>query len=329
MGANPKLNPADTTTPSKETYFPLPIHTYNEGDIIDQKLYFKYQGQFVFFQEKGQKWLSADSKRLKDFGLEDLYIRADSLNVWHEFMDSKMPKLLQEPKMSMADKGKIIYQTCVSTAEAVFNNPKSSETAQKSTSFLKHCIDFLSQDKSSFYELFKTSALTMSEHSHGLHVAAYAVTLGKKMGFTKEQELVTLGVGALLHDLGKTKISPELLDRKGPISDAEKEELKKHAKYGYEIVSQYGTAIPQLAKRIIVEHHERIDGSGYPKGLTGGQIHIFSQIVGVCDVFDSMTSHRPYKDKASPFDSVSEMLTLDQNKFDKNLLVAFIEMMKP
>jgi putative nucleotidyltransferase with HDIG domain len=319
--------PSEATMDAKaRQYFAVPIHTYKEGDVIDQPLYFLYEGQYILFQEKGRRWVQDDSTKLENFGISELYTKFDHESQWHEFMDNKMQLLLDEPQMSVQEKARIVYMTSVSSANAVFQNPKSPEAAQRSVSFVKHCIDYLNQDSSAFYELFSTSAQNMAEHSHGLHVAAYSVTLAKHLGHKEEKDLLALGVGAVLHDIGKTKIDRALLEKPGKPTREEMELLKKHTTFGYEIANHHSVFVPDLARKIVWQHHERIDGSGYPKGLVN--IPIFSQIVGIVDVFDAMTSHRPYKAQTRSVDTLMEMLQMNKGGFDRNLLIAFIEMMK-
>src|SRR4051812_21223293 len=93
---------------SKVTYYAVPTHTYKEGDVIDHPLYFIYEGQYIFFQERGRKWISEDSEKLLNFGITELYMKFESDSHWHEFMDQKMEKLLNEPNMSVQEKARLI-----------------------------------------------------------------------------------------------------------------------------------------------------------------------------------------------------------------------------
>lgn len=307
-------------------YFAVSIHTYKQGDMIDHPLFFLYEGQYILFQEKGRRWVEEDSQKLENFGISELYTKFEDEGHWHEFMDAKMASLLDAPEMSIQEKARIIYMTSVSSANAVFQNPKSPQAAQRSVAFVRHCIEYLNQEPNSFYELFSTSAQNMAEHSHGLHVAAYSITLAKHLGHKDEKELRALGIGAVLHDIGKSKIDRALLEKPGKITNEERILLQKHTTYGLDIATLHSAFVPDLAKKIIYQHHERIDGSGYPMGIIN--IPLFSQIVGIVDVFDAMTSHRPYKAQTRSIDTLMEMLQMNKGGFDRNLLIAFIEMMK-
>ena len=137
-------------------------------------------------------------------------------------------------------------------------------------------------------------------YSHSINVSLLCMLIGKwlKFDYYKIKELVQAG---LLHDIGKGKIPPEILNKPGDLTSEEYGEMKMHALYGYRIAEK----IPNLNENIlngILMHHEREDGSGYPLNLKGDQICEFAKIVAVADIYDAMTSNRVYKGKGSPFD---------------------------
>jgi putative nucleotidyltransferase with HDIG domain len=148
-----------------------------------------------------------------------------------------------------------------------------------------------------------------------------AVKIGREMNLTKEQ-LDDLRKGGLLHDIGKIAIPFDILDKPGKLSDKEFEIIKKHVNYGVSIIEpiySYRDIIP-----IIQQHHERIDGSGYPYGLTGAEISLYARILAVADVYDAMTSDRPYR-RAVEHSKTLELIRNDAGKkYDPVVVDAFI-----
>lgn len=134
---------------------------------------------------------------------------------------------------------------------------------------------------------------------HCVNVALLAMLIGKwlKLGSDDIYMLVQAG---LLHDIGKSLIPPELLNKPGKLTEEEFEEVKKHAEYSYYLVRQLN-GVDKRVSEAVFYHHEREDGSGYPKGLAGQQISQFAKILAVADTFDAMTANRTYKLKSSPF----------------------------
>jgi len=137
-------------------------------------------------------------------------------------------------------------------------------------------------------------------YAHCVNVSLLSMLIGKwmKMEFPKLKSLVT---SAFLHDVGKTKISPEILNKPGRLDADEFEEIKNHPTYGYKISENIADLNDDIRKGILL-HHEREDGSGYPFGLKGESIPEFAKIIAVADVYDAMTSNRPYKERDCPFD---------------------------
>ncbi|HXE96768.1 MAG TPA: HD domain-containing phosphohydrolase [Dongiaceae bacterium] len=157
--------------------------------------------------------------------------------------------------------------------------------------------------------------------SHSERVMNYAAFLGAKLGLVG-RELQDLSKGALLHDIGKIGISDNILLKPGHLDDNEWIEMRKHPQVGYEILSEI--AFLKAPAEIILAHHERFDGTGYPKRLKGYQIPIGSRIFAVVDTLDAMTSDRPYR-KALPFAMVvNEIIKFRGSQFDPAIADLFL-----
>jgi putative nucleotidyltransferase with HDIG domain len=144
-------------------------------------------------------------------------------------------------------------------------------------------------------------------YGHSERVAAYAVAIAEALALDPV-DVTTVRVGASLHDIGKVRIPPTILNKPGKLTPEEFDVIKKHPEWGLEILEDL--EFPWLIKPIIRWHHEKIDGSGYPDGLAGDEIPLHAQIVCVADVFDAMTSARSYQDPVSPGDAVARMRKL-------------------
>lgn len=137
--------------------------------------------------------------------------------------------------------------------------------------------------------------------SHSVSTMVHSVLCGKRMGYDKET-LHTLAEGALFHDFGKLLVDSNILQKKGKLTDVEFENIKTHPLLGYEVLCKYSN-ISDEAKRIALEHHERLDGSGYPYGLKSDEILEMSKIVAIADVYDALTAERCYRRSMSNKDA--------------------------
>lgn len=159
-------------------------------------------------------------------------------------------------------------------------------------------------------------------YSHCLNVALLSMLIGKWMKFDYKK-VKTLVYAGLLHDIGKSKVSPAILNKPGALTDEEFEEVKKHTVYGVNICENI-TGISEDVLKGILMHHEREDGSGYPFGLKSEQIHEFGKIIAVADIFDAMTSNRSYKDRKSPFNVIDSMQKENFGKLDHRVVSVFL-----
>lgn len=157
---------------------------------------------------------------------------------------------------------------------------------------------------------------------HSINVSLLSSMIGKWLGYSPN-DLMDLSVSALLHDLGKCKIPTEILNKPARLNQVEFEIMKGHSYHGYQLLTDNN----QLSQDVlygILSHHERMDGTGYPNGTKGYNIHEFARIIGIADMFDAMTSNRVYKSKISPFIVAEEMLRESYNHLDVNITSLFL-----
>jgi len=159
-------------------------------------------------------------------------------------------------------------------------------------------------------------------YSHSVNVSLLCFLIGSWLNLSPVQKKI-LSYCGLLHDIGKSKISQEILNKPGPLTPKEYEEMKKHSVLGYKIL-EANIAISKDVMIGVLLHHEREDGSGYPFGIKGDQISLYAKIISIADVFDAITSDRVYRKRQTPFDVLqmyeSEYLT----KCNTSILLTFL-----
>jgi len=167
--------------------------------------------------------------------------------------------------------------------------------------------------------------------THSIHVSLLAAMIAKWNGLQKK-DIYGIALAGLLHDLGKSKIPSSILNKPGKLELHELSVMKRHSEIGYEIARNQ-ELFKQDVLRGIIEHHERLDGTGYPQGLKKDQIHPYAQIIAIADVYDAMTTERSYKNSESPFVAVTIIKDLSYkqhlhpglvNRFLKNIYRLYI-----
>ncbi len=182
----------------------------------------------------------------------------------------------------------------------------------------------------SFIDLAETISRTVSSRdpytaSHQRRVAELARLVGEKIGLDKNR-LMGLYIGGLLHDIGKISTPESILSKPGKLSDEEWNLIRTHAKQGYEIVN--GSAFPWPVADMALHHHERLDGSGYPDGISGDELSLEVRILGVCDVVEAMSSHRPYRPARSRKEVVEEIKGGRGTKYDADVVDIMLQIIE-
>ncbi|MDN5315081.1 MAG: hypothetical protein PWP10_3831 [Clostridiales bacterium] len=162
---------------------------------------------------------------------------------------------------------------------------------------------------------------------HSVNVGVLSVLVGTAMNMNR-QVLHTLGVSAMMHDIGKVFIPKEILNKPGRLNDEEFDLMKSHSERGFTYLrDRY--AFPDTTLDAILDHHERHDGSGYPNGKAGSEISRFGRIIAIADVFDALTSDRPYRPAMSPSEAIEFIMAGADTAFDMHVLRAFLERISP
>ncbi len=159
--------------------------------------------------------------------------------------------------------------------------------------------------------------------NHSLATAVWASVLGRQIGLPK-QELGNLALGAALIDVGMTVIPDEILNKSGPLEKLEHAKMRRHVERGIDLLSESGEANPDVVE-IVLHHHERHDGSGYPNGVSGLDIPLFARIVGIADSYDAMITSRPHASPRTSFEAVLELRDLAERNFQSALIEQFVQ----
>ncbi|WCK53937.1 HD-GYP domain-containing protein [Aneurinibacillus sp. Ricciae_BoGa-3] len=158
-------------------------------------------------------------------------------------------------------------------------------------------------------------------YAHSMNVAVYSTALGIQQGLN-DKELVELGMGAMLHDIGKMLIPSEILHKEDRLTEEEYEVIKRHTEYGFEMLrAQEGISL--LSAHCAFQHHEKIDGTGYPRQLKGEEIHKYARLMAVGDVFDALTTHRVYRKAMLPHEAMEILYGGAGKHFESSFVEGF------
>lgn len=207
----------------------------------------------------------------------------------------------------------------------LFENEISTENIVHVNSIIDNSIHLILNDNKAMYSMIKVTSYDYYTYTHCIDVAAYAIGFGVYLGLN-EYELSILGKAAMFHDIGKKEIDHNIIAKNGSLTYEEFEIVKKHPQLSVKILQELGEN-DEILLEIIEQHHEKIDGTGYPYGLKDKEIHDFAKIVSICDIFNALTTRRTYKDRMSTFYTFNIMFNEMKNKLCPKYLKKFVKFM--
>jgi putative nucleotidyltransferase with HDIG domain len=210
-----------------------------------------------------------------------------------------------------------LRRTALLVVEDLFENP-SPENVQRSSKIVGSFVYVLMKDPKAYFLLSNLSSHDPYTLQHSVGTAVNSIILGRKLGISDEQELHELGLGGLLHDIGKVKVKKEIINKNGPLDELEWEEMRQHSSEGFNLVRD-NSQLTDRTKRAILEHHEDRDGTGYPDKKVFSDVHVFSKIVAISDIFNALTTNRSYSKARTPFEAFQLMREKLLHKLDPEL----------
>ncbi|MFC5529347.1 HD-GYP domain-containing protein [Cohnella yongneupensis] len=290
----------------------VPISLCRPGMKLAKKI---YSDDGIVLLAENVELTSALIRRLSNTGIYFLYIHDSRTE------DVTIPELISEETQRQAMQSiRLAFREYVDqpSRRKSVTYPYVGRAIRQSMNLI---MDELSGNNDAMIMLMNLHTVDHYLFTHSLNVCVYTTLLGMANGYNKEQ-LMTLGLGAMLHDVGKTQISMQVLLKPGALSKNDYEEIKRHTERGYYLLKDEPN-IPLLAAHCAYQHHERLNGSGYPRGLKGDEIHDYAKLIGIVDSYDAMTSHRIYKDAMLPHQAVEVLYTGSETLYDTEMLKLF------
>lgn len=284
------------------------------------------EGKYVLLCAKEYGIPKEKLQRFKQSNIQ-IYIREKEYGVFTKYLRQKAKTITSDKHLSRDEKSEMMYSSAEIIVEELFKNPQSSELITGTKEIAHTILGDILHDDATFLSMARVLSYDYYTYSHSVNVCLYAIAIGKKLSLS-DSELSELAHGAILHDIGKSKISDKILNKEGPLDESEFTTMKTHTTLGESILVKLGEK-SQIILDSVAYHHEKLDGGGYPKGLKDGEIPYYAQIIAVADVFDALTTKRSYKDALGSFAALRVMRDKMEGHLAQKPLNALILSFRP
>ena len=302
----------------------VPVNCIKSGSYLSKSIY-DTKGRVLL--AKGVSLTPLILQRVRCHGFLSLYIQDEYSE--EEIEDVIRPELRQKAIFTV----KNYFGFFKHPLEVSINTPKKDDDAsrreylQSLRDIAESIVEEILEQKNVLINLVDIKSMDNYTYAHCVNVAILSLVMGIELGFNRKQ-LMDLAVGAMLHDVGKIFIPTEVLNKKGKLDDREFQLIKEHPEKGYEYLKDI-YEISSLSRAIVIQHHEKVDGSGYPRGLKNNEIHSYAKLVAIADVYDALTSDRPYRRGLSPNEALEYIMGAVDKEFDYTIVKAFMRKIVP
>jgi len=274
-------------------YLPISTATLTEAAELNFDLYVQYAGRGFaeLYRDRHYPLTQADLDRLHQGGIDHLYIRWEEKDHYRDYLHNHV---LSDPRIPLPARLRALREVTRVAFEDALRHSHCDRLVAVAGGFGHDLAGMLAEQTPAFHELFKTLDHDYYTFTHACNVSTYCAVIALRMGNCDSIELAQMAAGGSLHDIGKRHIPVHILNKNERLSDQEWELVRQHPVTGYHDLADRGDLTDgQLL--MVYQHHERLDGSGYPDRAKSSEIHPWAKICAVADVFDAMSCKRPYR----------------------------------
>jgi HD-GYP domain-containing protein (c-di-GMP phosphodiesterase class II) len=222
-----------------------------------------------------------------------------------ELVPPEFRKILRDKFMDPAAKAAEVKKYSLAMMKKLDENP-AAENIKAVKSGIYKIVDMILDEQETANELINQADHNNYAYTHSVNVGMLSIILSKRVLNRDAHNFQELGAGFFLHDIGKVRIDPAIINKRGRLNKGEMDQMKKHPELGFQFLKS-ARHLSEECRHIVLQHHERVDGKGYPEGLAGEEINLYARICSIADVYDALTSARSYRKKLKPFDALIVM----------------------
>jgi HD-GYP domain-containing protein (c-di-GMP phosphodiesterase class II) len=304
---------------------PVAVATIRCGEAMNFDLYLRdAANRPVLYRGQNFRMQQSDLTALEKRGIQTLFIRHSSLDLYERYLRERV---LTDPSLNPTARFCAVKEANRSVFLAALKSNQVESLMAVAGELAVELANTVCNEECTINTLLSLLSHDYYTYTHVTNVGVYCLSLAKMLGIGSQAELASIAKGALLHDIGKRHIPPEILNKNGKLTDEEFRVVKLHPLTGFrELCRQEELTWPQLM--MVYQHHERLDGKGYPVGIGGDEIHFLGRLCAVADVYDALSSYRPYR-RPMPASQIRQFFHANVDKhFDRSLVECWDTVLK-
>jgi putative nucleotidyltransferase with HDIG domain len=272
-----------------------------DNSVTDFDLFLDVKSHLILYSGKGYKWSKAELESLINQGHLFFWMKSED----HEraFLYEKMSQLPTVSKqLAPHERLQSIQDIGAAFTRYLYEGEITESVSRKAEELADSIVDCIEEDRGCISSITGLANHDMYTYLHSVRVSAYATAIAAQMGLSRRDDLRNIALGAIFHDVGKSAVPITIINKSGPLLHHEWEKMKSHPIEGLKKIEN--TILNHVSREIVLHHHERLNGSGYPDALTEDSLLQEVQIAALADIYDALTSSRSYQNKRTRFEAL-------------------------
>ncbi|MEI6126879.1 MAG: HD domain-containing phosphohydrolase [Pseudomonadota bacterium] len=315
-----------------QKFIPLNLYVLRLDTLKPFDIYIKIgygKNKYVLYSRKGKYFTSRVRQKLLMNNVSTIYVPDEDRDTYQQYIEDNLQYIVKDNLVTPEQKSAVVYESSRYVMEKLFENPRA-EIISRTKKTVDNIVSLILSDRKATSQLIRITEYDYYTYTHSVNVGVFSVAFARELfpGIA-DREFYDLALGFFLHDIGKSEIPIEILNKPGSLNQDEWNIMRSHPEKGYKILENTGY-IRRESAIIVLQHHERSNGSGYPKGLTTDAIHVYAKICAIADTFDAMTTKRCYQKPVTAYESLDFIRQrLFEEQIDRDFFEKFVLLFAP
>ena len=290
-----------------ETYISIDLRSLRPDSNLPFDLFQRLHGMYVLYRHRERSFDALTRARLLANGIDHLWVAGDDAPRLSVYYEEHLDAIVRDRALPPDVRANVLQSTTYALAAELLGTPQT-EVVGRAFNVVEQLAEFAAVENGAVRHLIGLAEARPGLHVHSANTAIFALTILLASGTNDIGTLANAAIAGMVHDLGLTKVPESILLKPDRLTDAERERVATHPRQGEQLLRSEAT-LPDEVCEAVFRHHERPDGSGYPEGVGSNDISPLARVIAVAEVFDSLTSHQPWRPTIAPFDAGKFMLT--------------------